>query len=144
VDVTVTSNLGLLRAGDDVQLALTRGNLGQYMVEVVRLFFDLAQIGRKKALAKWRLSLYIVDTIRSFRRAGLKRFYERGDRRRLLAEHVPKIARALVQLDVATDASDMDLPGFHLHQLTGNLAGFWSVTVRAVAPQLTVVTSTIA
>jgi toxin HigB-1 len=25
----------------------------------------------------------------------------------------------------------MDLPGFHLHPLTGSLAGFWSVTVRA-------------
>ena len=44
---------------------------------------------------------------------------------------MPKIARVLAQLDVATDASDMDLPGFHLHPLTGNLAGFWSVTVRA-------------
>jgi hypothetical protein len=85
-------------------------------MEVVRLFFDLAQIGLKKALDKWRLSLYIVDMIRSFRHAGLKRFYERGDRRRLLAEHMPKIARVLAQLDIAADASDMDLPGFHLHR----------------------------
>jgi len=54
-----------------------------------------------------------------------------GDRRKLLVEHVPKIARVLVQLDIATDPVDMDLPGFHLHPLTGNLAGFWSVTVRA-------------
>ena len=65
----------------------------------------------------------LVDMIRSFRHAGLKRFYERGDRRRLLAEHVPKIARVLAQLDIATDPDDMDLPGFHLHPLTGNLAG---------------------
>jgi len=35
--------------------------------------------------------------IQSFRHAGLKRFYERGDHRRLLAEHVPKIARVLAQ-----------------------------------------------
>ena len=47
------------------------------------------------------------------------------------AEHVPKIARVLAQLDIATDPIDMDLPGFHLHPLTGNLVGFWSVTVRA-------------
>ena len=46
-------------------------------------------------------------------------------------EHVSKIARVLAQLDVATDPDDMDLPGFHLHPLTGNLAGFWSVTIRA-------------
>ena len=48
--------------------------------------------------------------IRNFRHAGLKRFYERGDRRRLLAEHVPKIARVLAQLDIATDPDDMDYP----------------------------------
>ena len=69
--------------------------------------------------------------IQNFRHTGLKRFYERGDRRRLHAEHVPKIARVLAQLDIATDPDDMDLPGFHLHPLTGNLAGFWSVTIRA-------------
>ena len=57
--------------------------------------------------------------IRGFHHAGLKRFYERGDRRRLLVEHVPKIARVLAQLDIATDPNDMDLPGFHLHPLTG-------------------------
>ena len=69
--------------------------------------------------------------ISGFRHAGLKRFYERGDRRQLHTEHVPKIGRVLAQLDIATDPDDMDLPGFHLHPLTGNLAGFWSVTVRA-------------
>ena len=26
---------------------------------------------------------------------------------------------------------DMDLPGFRLHPLKGDLAGFWAVTVRA-------------
>ena len=57
--------------------------------------------------------------------------YERGDRRRLRAEHVPKIARVLAQLDIATGPDDMDLPGCHLHPLTGNLAGFWSVIIRA-------------
>jgi len=72
-----------------------------------------------------------MEMIRGFRHAGLKRLYERSDRRRLLAEHVPKIARVLAQLDIATDPADMDLPGFHLHPLMGNLAGFWSVTIRA-------------
>jgi proteic killer suppression protein len=50
---------------------------------------------------------------------------------RLRAEHVPKIARVLAQLGIATGPDDMDLPGFHLHPLTGSLAGFWSVTIRA-------------
>ena len=50
---------------------------------------------------------------------------------RLRAEHVPKIARVLAQLGIATGPDDMDLPGFQLHPLTGSLAGFWSVTIRA-------------
>ena len=44
---------------------------------------------------------------------------------------MPKIARVLAQLDIATDPDDMALPGFHLHPLTGNLGGFWSVTIGA-------------
>src|SRR5713101_4152923 len=101
--------------------------------ELWTIWLQLSHVGvdRPKGLDKRQLSLYTVDMIRSFRHAGLKRFYERGDRRRLLAEHVPKIARVLAQLDIATDANDMDIPGFHLHPLTGNLAGFWSVTIRA-------------
>ena len=40
-----------------------------------------------------------------------------------------KIARILARLDEASEAVDTDLPGFRLHRLKGNLAGFWSVTV---------------
>lgn len=31
----------------------------------------------------------------------------------------------------ASAAGDMDLPGFRLHRLKGDLAGFWSVTVSS-------------
>jgi proteic killer suppression protein len=69
--------------------------------------------------------------IKSFRHTGLKRLYESGDRRRLPPDQLDKIRRILAQLNIATDAKDMDLPGYRLHPLTGNLAGFWAVTVRA-------------
>jgi toxin HigB-1 len=39
--------------------------------------------------------------------------------------------RILAFLDRATRPQDMDLPGFRLHLLRGDLAGFWSGTVRA-------------
>jgi len=47
------------------------------------------------------------------------------------AEHVEKIDRVLARLEVATVPDDLDLPGFHLHALQGDLAGYWSIAVRA-------------
>jgi proteic killer suppression protein len=37
----------------------------------------------------------------------------------------------LARLDRAKVPEDMDLPGMRLHLLKGDLAGFWSVTIRA-------------
>ena len=42
-----------------------------------------------------------------------------------------KIEHILARLDEASDVSNMDLPGFRLHPLKGDLAGFWAVTVSA-------------
>ena len=69
--------------------------------------------------------------IRSFRHRGLRRLYERGDRRQLRPDQVDKIERILARLDEADQVRQMDLPGFRLHPLKGDLAGFWAVTVRA-------------
>jgi toxin HigB-1 len=65
----------------------------------------------------------------SFRHKGLKLVYEKGDRRRLSAEHAEKIERILARLDEAKEPRNMDLPGFRLHPLKGALAGYWSVSV---------------
>ncbi len=69
--------------------------------------------------------------IRSFRHKGLRRLYEEADPRGVIAEHVVKLRDILARLDAARAASDMDMPGFRLHQLKGEWKGFWSVTVRA-------------
>lgn len=69
--------------------------------------------------------------IRRFRHRGLRRLYTNDDRRELNAEHVDKIARVLAFLDRASRPEDMDLPGFRLHPLKGDRAGYWSVTIRA-------------
>lgn len=69
--------------------------------------------------------------IRSFRHRGLRRLYEAGTRRYLRADHVNKIGRILARLDAADEVSNMDLPGFRLHPLRGDMAGFWAVTVQA-------------
>lgn len=69
--------------------------------------------------------------IRSFRHRGLRRLYEKGDRRQLRPDQVDKIERILARLDEADQVGQVDLPGFALHPLKGDLAGFWAVTVRA-------------
>jgi toxin HigB-1 len=69
--------------------------------------------------------------IRSIRHRGLKRLYEDGDARGVIAEHVVRLRDILVRLDAARAASDMHLPGFRLHPLKGGMKGVWSVTVRA-------------
>ena len=69
--------------------------------------------------------------IKRFRHRALKRLFEDDDRRGLNADHVEKIRRILAQLKRSSQPEDMDLPGFKLHLLKGDLAGFWSVTVSA-------------
>jgi len=67
----------------------------------------------------------------SIRHKGLKRLYEDDDPRGVIAEHVVKLRDILVRLDAAGTVGDMDLPGFKLHPLKGELKGRWAVTVRA-------------
>ena len=67
--------------------------------------------------------------ILNFRHRGLAILYERGDRSRLPPEHVAKIERILARLDVAEQPSAMNIPGYRLHPLRGELRGLWSVRV---------------
>lgn len=67
--------------------------------------------------------------IESFRHRGLRRFYERGDDKQIGAAFRFRVKRILTALDGARTAADMNLSGFGLHPLTGDLKGFWSVAV---------------
>jgi proteic killer suppression protein len=67
--------------------------------------------------------------IQDFRHKGLQRLYDKGVSKGLSAELVPKIERILARLDVATSPEMMNLPGYRLHPLKGELKGFWSVWV---------------
>jgi toxin HigB-1 len=69
--------------------------------------------------------------IRSIRHKGLKRFYEDDDLRGVIREHATKLRDILARLDAACAVADMDVPGFRLHPLKGELKGHWAVTVRA-------------
>ena len=69
--------------------------------------------------------------ILSFKHKGLERFFVSGSRKGIQPEHSKKIARILDRLDASISPNDMDLPGYRLHQLKGQEAGIWSVTVAA-------------
>ncbi|MCX7110150.1 MAG: type II toxin-antitoxin system RelE/ParE family toxin [Proteobacteria bacterium] len=67
--------------------------------------------------------------IKSFRHKGLKAFYGTGSKAGIQANHAPRLGRQLARLDLAKNASDMNAPGWGLHNLSGDLAGHFSVTV---------------
>lgn len=69
--------------------------------------------------------------IRSFRHRGLKRLYERNDRAGIRPDLLEGIEDILARLDGAEAPQALNLPGYRLHSLKGNLKGYWSVTVRA-------------
>ena len=69
--------------------------------------------------------------IRSIRHSGLKRFFERGDARRLPPDRLSRIAGILAKLDGITAIADMDQHDYRLHPLKGDRKGYWSVRVSA-------------
>lgn len=65
----------------------------------------------------------------SFHYKGLKRLFEKDDARGISSDHQNRIENILFLLDTASDVKALDLPGYVLHPLKGELKGFWSVKV---------------
>ena len=69
--------------------------------------------------------------ILSFKHKGLEKFYLTGNTAGIQPQHSAKLARILARLDTAKTAQDMNVPGWNLHSLSGNLLNHWSVKVNA-------------
>ncbi len=69
--------------------------------------------------------------IKSFRHKGLQRFFEKGSKAGIQAQHERRLRLMLSRLDDATAAAaaDMDAPGWKLHSLKGDLKGQWAIGV---------------
>lgn len=67
--------------------------------------------------------------ITSFRHKGLRQFYESGSKAGIQAQHAGRLRLVLARLDAAREPRDMNLPGLRLHSMSGDLAGFWSVSL---------------
>ena len=74
------------------------------------------------------LMLFVIE---GFRHRGLKRLFEKGEAKGIHPDCVEKVENILLVLNRARSPEDMNLPGFRLHRLKGDLKDFWSVTVRA-------------
>lgn len=68
--------------------------------------------------------------IKSFRHKGLKKFFESGSTAGIQPAHADKLRRQLARLDSAKSPQDMNIPGWNLHPLKGEMKGHWSAWVN--------------
>jgi proteic killer suppression protein len=64
--------------------------------------------------------------IRSFRHAGLEKFFKTGSKAGIQPKHVARLQEQLAVLNVAKKPEQMNVPGWHFHALKGH----WSVRVN--------------
>jgi len=67
--------------------------------------------------------------IRSFQHKGLEAFFRTGSKSGIQPAHAKRLRLQLAKLDAAKTAKDMDLPGWRLHLLKGELKDHWAVWV---------------
>lgn len=68
--------------------------------------------------------------IRSFRHKGLETLFLTGKTTGIQAAHAKKLRRQLAALNEASSPQAMNIPGWRLHPLKGEMAGQWSVWVN--------------
>lgn len=67
--------------------------------------------------------------IRSFKHKGLKNLFLNGQLQGVSWEQVSKLRNRLAVIHAAQKISDIDMPGYRLHQLKGARDAVWSVSV---------------
>lgn len=68
--------------------------------------------------------------IKSIKHKGLKLFYESGNTKGIQTKHASRLRFQLTALATAIEISDLDLPGYGLHELKGVRKGTWSISVN--------------
>jgi proteic killer suppression protein len=68
--------------------------------------------------------------IRSFRHAGIEKFFKTGSKAGIQPAHAAKLSIQLYALDAARSSADLNVPGWRLHPLKGDLEGHWAIKVN--------------
>jgi proteic killer suppression protein len=68
--------------------------------------------------------------IKSFRHAGVEKFYKTGSKAGINPDHAKKLRLQLFALSQAKSALEMNGPGWDWHALKGDMKGHWSVSVN--------------
>ncbi|MFZ1874273.1 MAG: type II toxin-antitoxin system RelE/ParE family toxin [Chania sp.] len=66
---------------------------------------------------------------KSLKHKGLRQFFEQGVQSGINVQHANKLRQRLAVLNEAEEISEMNLPGYRLHPLTGDKQGQWAITV---------------
>lgn len=69
--------------------------------------------------------------IKSFRHKGLEQFYVSGIKSDIRPHHAAKLSVQLTTMQAAETPNDLRMPtAWRLHQLSGDMKGFWPITVN--------------
>ena len=68
--------------------------------------------------------------IKTFRHKGLGDFFKQGSKAGIQPPHAGRLRLQLAKLDASKSHHDMDLPGWKMHPLSGNLKDHWAVWVN--------------
>jgi toxin HigB-1 len=68
--------------------------------------------------------------IRTFKHSGIEKFFLNGSKAGIQPKHAKKLTLQLGALDAAKRPEDMNLPGWSWHELKGQMAGRWAVSVN--------------
>ncbi len=73
--------------------------------------------------------LYSFNVIRDFLHKGLEQFFRTGRKAGIQPVHAKRLVLQLGALNAAIGPNGMNMPGWKLHPLKGDLDGHWAVWV---------------
>ena len=68
--------------------------------------------------------------ILTFFHKGLEDFFLTASKKGIIPSHQKKLRLQLSALDTASQITDMNIPGWDLHELQGDRKGVWSIKVN--------------
>lgn len=80
-----------------------------------------------RVVDKCKETLYTSTVIKSLRHRGLELSFRTGKKSGIQPFHAERLRVTLGAIDDAPDPQDLSAPRLGLHQLSGNLTGFWAV-----------------